>query len=91
MGPAEHTFLCTFNFLNISVASKRCWFSKILYRVNHNPNGSSVGGLSSLLCIESQQGQIQEQCNPVAVDQEQKRQESMYSGLRNDVGVQAIA
>ena len=25
-----HTFLCTFNFLNISVASRRCWFSKIL-------------------------------------------------------------
>jgi hypothetical protein len=27
---ASFTFLCTLSFLNISVASRRCWFSKIL-------------------------------------------------------------
>lgn len=30
----EHTFLCTLSFLKISVASSKCWFSKILKRVS---------------------------------------------------------
>lgn len=30
----ELTFLCTLSFLKISVASRRCWFSKILYLVS---------------------------------------------------------
>jgi hypothetical protein len=50
-----------------------------------------VGGLSSLLCIECQQGQIQEQGDPVSVDQEQERQEGMYGGFGNNVGIQTIA
>jgi hypothetical protein len=29
------TFLCTLSFLKISVASRRCWFSKILSKVSY--------------------------------------------------------
>lgn len=73
------------------MASKRCWFSKILLLVSCCTDEHFVGGQSSLLCIECQQGQIQEQGDPVSVDQEQERQEGMYGGFGNDVGIQTIA
>jgi hypothetical protein len=50
-----------------------------------------ANGLSSLLCIERQQGQIQKQGYPVSVDQEQESQECVYGGFWDDVGVQAVA
>ena len=46
---------------------------------------------SSLLSVPSNQWQVQEQRQPVAVDQEQYRQESVYTGFGHNVHVQAVA
>lgn len=45
----------------------------------------------SLLRIEGQQRQVQHKCQPVAIDEEEERQESVNSGFGNDVGVKTIA
>jgi hypothetical protein len=85
------TFLCTLSFLKISVASSKCWFSKIL-------SGSvwplKIEGcllLHVLLAVPCQQGQIQNQRDPVSVDQEEESQESVYGSFGDDVGVETVA
>jgi hypothetical protein len=84
------TFLCTFSFLKISVASKRCWFSKILYTVSFTlPHATAI--IHILLSIPSQQRQIQHERNPVPVDQEQEGQKCVDGGFRDNVGVEAVA
>jgi hypothetical protein len=45
----------------------------------------------SLLCVESQQRQIQQQSQPVAIDQEQEREEGVHGSLRDNVGVETVA
>jgi hypothetical protein len=44
-----------------------------------------------LLDIERKQRQIQDQSDPVSVDQEQESQDSVDSGFGDDVGVKAVA
>jgi len=46
--------------------------------------------VEDLLCVECQQRQIQEQGDPVSIDQEQKGQEGVYGGFGDDVGIQTI-
>lgn len=44
-----------------------------------------------LLCIESHERQIQQERNPVSIDQKQRRQESMYRRLGEDIRIQPVA
>jgi hypothetical protein len=86
----NRTFLCTLSFLKISVASSRCWFSKILSRsacVPHNVDWSR----GVLLSVPGQQRQIQDQGDPVSIDEEQESQEGVDSGFGDDVCVEAVA
>lgn len=58
------TFLCTFNFRKISVASSRCWLSKILQlrmlvSARSNQPEHWTKGVDSLLCVEGDERQIQ--------------------------------
>jgi hypothetical protein len=48
-------------------------------------------GRDVLLRIESQERQVEEDRKPVAIDNEEEGQESVNSGLGDDVGVQAVA
>jgi len=86
-----HTFLCTLSFLKISVASKRCWFSSILSVSVHLPATVSVANLHILLGIPCHQRQVQDKREPVAVNEEEEGQESVYGSFWNDVGVEAVA
>lgn len=45
----------------------------------------------ALLSIERQEWQVQQDGNPVSVDDEQEGQEGVNGGLGDDVGVQAVA
>lgn len=47
--------------------------------------------LEYLLCVPCEQGQVEDNSDPVAVNHEQDRQESMDSGFRDDVSVKAVA
>jgi hypothetical protein len=47
--------------------------------------------LHILLAVPSQKRQIQNKRNPVAIDEEEERQESVYGSFGDDVGVQAVA
>jgi hypothetical protein len=85
------TFLCTLSFLKISVASRRCWFSKILPLSVIFLGPKSPLDLHILLCVPSQQRQVQDKRHPISVDQEQNSQESMYGSFRDDVGVETVA
>jgi hypothetical protein len=53
--------------------------------------GSERVGRDVLLRIESQERQVEEDRKPVAIDNEEEGQESVNSGLGDDVGVQAVA
>jgi hypothetical protein len=44
-----------------------------------------------LLDVESQERQVENQSNPVAIDEEQESKETMNSSFWDDVGVQAVA
>lgn len=44
-----------------------------------------------LLCIIGQEGQVKQEGQPVSVDQEQKREESVDCGFRDNVGVETVA
>jgi hypothetical protein len=44
-----------------------------------------------LLAVPSQQRQVQNQGNPVSVDEEEEGQESVDGGFGDDVGVEAVA
>lgn len=50
-----------------------------------------VSVVNDFLYVPCEQRQIQDQCHPVSVDKEQKGQETMYGGLRDDVGVKTVA
>jgi len=47
--------------------------------------------LEDLLRVPGQEGQVKDERHPVAVDQEQEGQESVDTGLGDDVHVQAVA
>ena len=83
------TFLCTFNFLKISVASRRCWFSKILKSLSASCSSRRFM-TNRLLRIVSQQGQIEDQSDPVEVDCEENGKKGVYSGFRDDVGIESV-
>jgi hypothetical protein len=53
--------------------------------------GIGEGWRDVLLRIECQERQVEEDREPVAVDNEEECQESVNSGLGDDVGVQAVA
>ena len=96
MCSAVRTCLWTFNFLKISVASSRCWFSKILVRSAHvytfQLSNLPIGVCFLLLLrVPGEQRQVQDQSNPVSVDQEQESQDGVYGSLGNDVGVETVA
>jgi len=52
---------------------------------------SSGPGSYVLLCVPCKEGQVEDERHPVAVDQEQDGQESVDTGLRDDVHVEAVA
>jgi hypothetical protein len=85
---ARLTFLCTLSFLKISVASSRCWFSKILPLSALSIVYSLF--LHILLCVPGQQRQVQDERHPVTIDQKQNSQESVYGSFGDDVGVEAV-
>jgi hypothetical protein len=86
-----HTFLCTFSFLKISVASSRCWFSKILFTSALLAESVRKAILHVLLGVPCQQRQIQDKREPVSVNEEEESQESVYGSFGDDVGVEAVA
>jgi hypothetical protein len=49
------------------------------------------GQVGVLLCVPGQKRQVQNKRHPVAVDQEQDSQESVDTGLGDDVHVEAVA
>ena len=89
--PFHLTFLCTLSFLKISVASKRCWFSKILQLSALPPRGGIGQCGHILLSVPGQQRQVQDQGDPVSIDEKQEGEESVDGGFGNDVCVQAVA
>jgi len=62
--------------------------SPIASRKNSRP---STKGKYVLLRVPGQEGQVKDERHPVAVDQEQEGQESVDTGLGDDVHVQAVA
>ena len=48
-------------------------------------------GFDVLLHIPGKEGQVENQRQPVPVDQEQECQETVHGGLRDDVGIEAVA
>jgi hypothetical protein len=84
------TFLCTLSFLKISVASRRCWFSKILPRSVLFLRSTSSLFMHILLCVPGQQRQVQDKRHPVSIDQKQDSQDSVYGSFGDDVGVKAV-
>lgn len=48
-------------------------------------------GHDLLLRVVSQQGQVQDECQPVSVDEEEGCQEGVNSGFGDDVHVEAVA
>ena len=64
--------------------------STILHPVSTSllPSGS---GLYALLDVVSKQRQVEDQRQPVSVDQEQERQESVDGDFGDDVRVEAVA
>ena len=44
-----------------------------------------------LLCVPCKQRQVQDQGNPVSIDQEQEGQDGVYGSFRDDVGVETVA
>jgi len=50
-----------------------------------------VGVLEDLLRVPGQEREVQDQRQPVAVDQEQESEESVNGGFGDDVGVEAVA
>ena len=87
------TFLWTFSFLKISVASSKWFFSKILCpcQPGRFPPNPSRRGFHVLLSVPCQEGQVEDKRDPVPVDEEQEGQESVNGGLGDDVGVEAVA
>lgn len=47
--------------------------------------------INILLCVPGQKGQIEDECHPVPIDQEQECQETMDSSFGDDVGVKTVA
>jgi hypothetical protein len=101
------TFLCTFNFLKISVASRRWALSTILvptsvrFSILKQPpapprhRDSDLEGMWSmgnvLLDVEYEQGQIEHERNPVPVDKEEEGQEAVDGSFRYNVCIEAVA
>ena len=52
-------------------------------------NGAGV--IISLFRVVRNQREVQDQGDPVSIDQEESRQECVYASFGKDVGVQAIA
>jgi hypothetical protein len=50
-----------------------------------------VGVASNLLDVPSEKRNVEQKRQPVAIDQEEERQKSVYSSLGDDVGVEAVA
>lgn len=50
-----------------------------------------AGRTALLLSVERQQRQVQDDGDPVAIDDEQEGQESVNGGLGHNVGVEAVA
>lgn len=84
------TFLCTFSFRKISVASRRCWFSKIL-RLQSTQSSCFMQREILLFRIPSQEGKVQQYRNPVTINQKENCEEGMNGSLGDDVGVEAVA
>lgn len=85
------TFLWTLSFLKISVASRRCWFSKILPWSVIRFEQLCHSTLHILLAVPSQERQVQDQCHPVSIDEEKEGQERVYGSFGDNVGVEAVA
>lgn len=64
---------------------------RLACRIARIPTGSSAWYDHLLLDIPRQQGNVEDQRQPITIDEEQERQETVYSSLRDDVGVQAVA
>ena len=86
------TFLWMLSLRKISVASSRWVFSTILRNKlasTFAPN--STGENNVLLCVPGNQRKVQNERQPVAVDEEQEGQESVDGGFGDNVGVEAVA
>lgn len=91
--PSEEwlTFLWTFSFLKISVASSKWFFSKILSPCQRGNPPIRLFRFHVLLSVPCQEGQVEDKRDPVPIDEEQEGQESVDGGLGDDVGVEAVA
>ena len=50
-----------------------------------------ICGKNVLLRVESQERQVENQCHPVTIDNEEDGHKAMNSGLWDDVGVETVA
>jgi hypothetical protein len=81
-----------FSFLKISVASSRWVLSTILVSCQYSMFARLVlQGQAVLLDVPGNKRQVEDQSQPVAVDEEEEGQEAVDGGLRDDVGVEAVA
>ena len=55
------------------------------------PRGRPRHILDVLLYVPGQERQVEDQRQPVPVDQEQEGQEAVHGGFRDDVGIEAVA
>lgn len=84
-------------FVNIQFSENLSGIEQVL--IIQNPTESPCQSMSQvskfeldlLLCVESQERQVQQQCQPVSVDQKEESQECVNGSFGNDVGVEAVA
>lgn len=67
-------------------------FLLVYVELSENLSGiQKVLVLEDLLCVPCKQRQVEDQGEPVTVDEEQDSEESVDSSFRNNVGVEAVA
>jgi hypothetical protein len=86
--------LGTYLLMNVQLPEDLCCIEQVV--LLENPASVSLSSFRPryshvLLSIPRQEGQIQDERDPVPVDEEQEGQESVNGGLGDDVGVQAVA
>jgi hypothetical protein len=65
--------------------------SATAYTRLHQNHSAHVKFLYVLLPIPSQERQVQQERQPISINQEQNRKEGVYSRFRDDVHVEAVA
>lgn len=70
---------------------KNSRLKKETHLVSPGRTSETLEKLDLLLCVESQEGQVQQQRQPVSIDQKEERQECVNGSFGDDVGVESVA